>query len=349
MCEKEKNIKMSSMHILYYDILNILACISVVYMHSNGIVHTYSDTSAWRQSMFVESVCYWAVPVFFMLSGATLLNYQERYTTKIYLKRRLVRVGIPFIAWSIISLIWKCYSGTLIVKRSAREIISLIFNSEIENVYWFFIPLFSIYLSIPVLAKIRQERKMLKYMLICGITTYSILPTICALMGIKYNNNFLFPLAGGYIIYVILGYYISTMDIERRKRYCIYILGIFCLALRYCSTVVLSEEGELYTMFWGYTNFPAVGLSLSVFVLFKYIDWARYINKEKVKRLIISISASSFGIYLIHMFVLNEIWEYGVTGYSLKWRVLGAPLVYIFCLGVIQVIKRIPVLNKLVP
>mgnify|MGYP000156850345 FL=1 len=70
MCEKEKNIKMSSKHILYYDILNILACISVVYMHSNGIVHTYSDTSAWRQSMFVESVCYWAVPVFFMLSGA---------------------------------------------------------------------------------------------------------------------------------------------------------------------------------------------------------------------------------------------------------------------------------------
>ena len=37
--------------LLYIDILNILACLCVIFMHCNGIAHQYSDTAAWRQSM----------------------------------------------------------------------------------------------------------------------------------------------------------------------------------------------------------------------------------------------------------------------------------------------------------
>lgn len=62
--------------VLYYDFLNILATVAVVYMHCNGLVHTYSDTWAWRQALIIEVLCYWAVPVFFMLSGATLILLQ---------------------------------------------------------------------------------------------------------------------------------------------------------------------------------------------------------------------------------------------------------------------------------
>lgn len=50
--------------ILYYDILNILACICVVAMHCNGIVHSYSNTIEWKSALIVEVVAYWAVPVF---------------------------------------------------------------------------------------------------------------------------------------------------------------------------------------------------------------------------------------------------------------------------------------------
>lgn len=49
---------------IYLDMLNIVACFCVISMHCNGIVHTYSNTIPWKQSMFVETVAYWAVPVF---------------------------------------------------------------------------------------------------------------------------------------------------------------------------------------------------------------------------------------------------------------------------------------------
>ena len=49
--------------LLYIDILNIIACMCVIFMHCNGIAHQYSDTTAWRQSMVIETIAYWAVPV----------------------------------------------------------------------------------------------------------------------------------------------------------------------------------------------------------------------------------------------------------------------------------------------
>lgn len=76
--------------ILYYDILNILACIAVISLHHNGIVHTYSNTLRWKLALVVEVMAYWAVPVFLMLSGATLMDYRKHYDTKTFLKKKSI-------------------------------------------------------------------------------------------------------------------------------------------------------------------------------------------------------------------------------------------------------------------
>ena len=68
--------------VVCFDALNVLACLSVIAMHCNGAVHVFADTYVWRQSLLVDVLAYWAVPVFIMLSGATLMRYRERYTTK---------------------------------------------------------------------------------------------------------------------------------------------------------------------------------------------------------------------------------------------------------------------------
>ena len=74
--------KGSSKRIFYFDLLNIVACIAVIALHCNGIVHMYSEARCWKTSLIVETVAYWAVPVFFMLTGATLMDYRKRYSTK---------------------------------------------------------------------------------------------------------------------------------------------------------------------------------------------------------------------------------------------------------------------------
>ena len=335
---------------LYIDMLNIVACFCVICMHCNGIVHTYTGTEAWKQSMVVETLAYWAVPVFFMLSGATLTNYRERYDTKAYLLKRVVRVGIPFLAWTIINLVWKSYVGRIEFKWSLQYIISLFMNNKIENVYWFFAPLFSCYLCIPVLSMLKDNRKVLKYMAVCGLVTYSILPVLCQICGITYNSSLYFPMAGGYIIYVILGYLLSTEDIGRKSRYCIYGSAIFCIIIRYFSTVLLSKKiGELYKVFWGYTNFPAVGLAIGVFVLFKYIKWDKLFSDNTKVKFIKNVASASFGIYLIHMIVINGFYWYGVNTQGTKWRVLGPFVVYGLSLTIVKIMQRIPGIRKIIP
>ena len=83
--------------VVCFDALNVLACLSVIAMHCNGAVHVFADTYVWRQSLLVDVLAYWAVPVFIMLSGATLMRYRERYTTKEFLRRRFLKTGIPLV------------------------------------------------------------------------------------------------------------------------------------------------------------------------------------------------------------------------------------------------------------
>lgn len=103
----EKFIEEEKKRIIYYDLLNVVACISVIAMHCNGIVHSYANTIEWKESLVVEVIAYWAVPIFFMLSGATLIEYRAKYTTRTFLKKRVEKTLIPFVAWSFLMLLYK--------------------------------------------------------------------------------------------------------------------------------------------------------------------------------------------------------------------------------------------------
>lgn len=107
--EKDNNIDDANLcapvkkdRIVYFDILNILSIIAVIALHCNGIVHNFSTkySTAWATSLIVECVCYWAVPIFLMLSGANLIKYREKYDTKTFFKKRFSKVLVPFLFWA---------------------------------------------------------------------------------------------------------------------------------------------------------------------------------------------------------------------------------------------------------
>ena len=52
---------------LAFDVMNVLSCLAVIALHHNALVHSFHPTRGWVQSLVVECVCYWAVPVFMMI------------------------------------------------------------------------------------------------------------------------------------------------------------------------------------------------------------------------------------------------------------------------------------------
>lgn len=146
--------------VVCFDALNVLACLSVIAMHCNGAVHVFADTYVWRQSLLVDVLAYWAVPVFIMLSGATLMRYRERYTTKEFLRRRFLKTGIPLVVWTAVFYVYYRAEGT-ITWTGWRALLNSLINFTIVPVYWFFSPLFLVYLSLPVLSRLSDDRRVL--------------------------------------------------------------------------------------------------------------------------------------------------------------------------------------------
>ena len=337
--------------VLYFDVLNCFACFSVVILHFNGLAHSYSPTADWLQALLFECIFFGAVPIFLMLSGATLVEYEKRYSTKQFFKKRLFRVFIPFLVWSIIALIWKVLTDQLSAPVGPRSLLNMVFNTEIMDVYWFFIPLFSIYLTMPLLGRFLPRAENKTYMwggVAVAFILQSLLPVVFEAVGVSYNASLNYPLISGYLIFPIIGYMLSKYELKRSTRYCLYLSAVLVTCLRF--VYIAHNEGASTSTIWSYTAFPGVLLGAALFVLFKQVDWSRYFHSDRLRGALKSISGCSFGVYLIHMFVFHYFLVFtGLNGGDWEWRVLMPVAAYLLCLSIVYLCKKIPFLRKLFP
>ena len=325
----------------YIDVLNILACICVIGMHCNGIVHRFELVPAWWRSLLVEVLGYWAVPGFCMISGATMMNYRQRYETRTFIKRRLMKVGIPLIFWTAVFYTYKRLNGS-IQWAGMRDFINLLLNFRVESVYWFFGPLLMIYASLPVLSKLSEYRKLLEYMIGFGVITISVLPFVCNLLGLTFNGHFTFPLTGGYCLYALIGYYLHTTKFRRWQRGVIYFCGIAGAALRYFHTgLTFAAQGTASTLTWGYMNLPALMLAVAVFVFVQTICEHSFFQKEAVYDVLQKMASGSFGVFLIHIFVMNFLTaRLSIDVYGLMRQFIFPFVVYGICLVIVRIVQQ---------
>lgn len=338
--------------VLYYDLLNIAACIAVITLHHNGLVHIFTGDTVWKECLIAEVGFYWAVPAFLMLSGATLLNYRSKYTTKVFFKKRFMRVVFPWIFWSVTILVWKTLSGEYIWENyGLREFVNIILNSKMEVIYWFFPVIIGLYMFIPVLSLLAENRyrKILWYIVGYSLLVDATLPLLCSLTSIQWNGAISSPL-NGYIIFVILGYLLSTEDISKKNRRLIYLSGIAGAVVRYIGTYVLSmRDGSVNGIFSSYVQIHSFALAAAVFVFFKYIEWDKILGKS-AQKWIADISGCSLGIYLIHRRLMD--YELKIVPFpesSLLWRTGGIIMTYGISLIIVYSVKKIPILKKVFP
>ena len=336
--------------VLYFDILNIFACVCVIWLHCNSILYSYGQTPLWYVSLVVQVICHFAVPAFFMISGANLMNYREKYSTRTFACKRISRTLIPLLIWSSIVLLYKYRLG-IILPEDFQHIVFLFLTSSIETVYWFFLPLFAIYLCIPVLS-LRASKKNLNYFLymaLMGILLHSIWPFFAERISLGYSEYIIFPMAAGFLPYALLGYYLANAEIPRPVRFLIYAVGIACALYMYYGTIALSaQNGGLKKDLIDYESFVSYGYAAAVFLLFKNLNF-RFLDRPKLRLRIFVISGASFGVYLIHMLTMDILERFGgIETYSYAWQLLGQFPVYLIALAVVLIVKKIPGIGKII-
>lgn len=346
-------------YILYFDLLNIFACFAVVALHVNGAVHTFAKTRNWVSCMFIEALFYFAVPVFFMLTGATLMNYRKRYGTGTFFKKRLLKTLVPFIIWSIIGICWSVFytKGMAISDiNTPAKFISAVINCKGMGIYWFFPALFSVYLTIPLFSLVDEDKRIGKkgiftYLILVYIVLNVLLPFVCRLTGIQWNSALNAVSCGGYVVWFLIGYLLANTDINKKFRILIYILGLIGFFMYFYLTVQNSfKTGRFDKTYAGYMNIPAIFMGTAVFVLFKYGKWNLIEKHEKAVRLVRNLSSASFGVYLIHYYLKDfSIRHFGIDPRSTLYRIVGTFIIYGLSVIIVRVIQKIPVIRKMVP
>ena len=95
-------------HYGYMDALNVLSCFAVVVLHCTTVVYVNQGNVQWFVSVVLQSLFLFAVPVFFMISGANLIGYRSRYSTKVFFQKRLKRVLMTLVGFSFFIYVLSC-------------------------------------------------------------------------------------------------------------------------------------------------------------------------------------------------------------------------------------------------
>lgn len=331
----------------YYDVLNIMACVMVVALHCHGDFFNYSNTWRWVETLGVQVIAHWAVPIFYMLSGATLMGYRESYDTKTFFEKRIFHVVIPFFLWKFIYLVIYLTNGSYIY-TGMRTLLSDYFTNAMVGIFWFFFPLFGLYLSIPVLSLFAKEKYLFvfKYIIIVSFVIYSVLPCLSSILRIQFGAV-TFPIGGNYLMYGILGYYLSKVEISRHHRRFIYVAGVVGAIIMAFYTYVSSKRiGDVDLGFMEYEYVPTFLMAVALFVAVKNL---RIVNQasNRVKNILKILAGTSFGVYLIHIFFVEMFFD--KFGTSVRSMVTGTILIYVFCVVLVLCFKRIPFLKRLMP
>lgn len=340
---------------VYIQVLSVISSFAVVALHVNGCFWTFSYDRYWITANMIECFFYFAVPVFFMISGATLIDYPRKYSTKEFIKKRVRKTVIPFLIWSVIGMLWRSYKGSMDIWEEVRSlrIISDVLNTSIINIYWFFIPLFAVYLSIPLLAAVSDEKKkkVYTYITAAAFLFNSFLPLAFSMAGLSYSSFLYIPVAMSYIPYVLLGYLLDRYLPSKRTRIVIYLLGLFGLAVHIAGTQILSyEQGEIVQLYKGYKNVPCFLYSTAVFVFFRNMDEGSPAGRF-LGVLTRPFASVTFGVYLIHWFMLQIVQESALSAYShsIIYRTAGTVVIFLLCAGIVKLIQLIPGGSKLLP
>ena len=329
--------------------IRIFAILMVVVIHSNvAFLLKNQGSAAWIFVMEVTALCLVAVPLFFMISGALLLDCNSVISIYNLFHKRLPKQAIPFVFWSLIYVIARIAMGKL--PLSIRSFIQLLYEPAYYQ-FWFMYALLAMYLLLPALQAVvlHLNQKQTEYILIIWLIFSVIIPGAEYFVpGFKISSHVDLILCEGYVGYFLLGYYLKKYrkNCGTRKALFVAVTGIIVTGA--------AAWGEWFhsvmtgTAFSGYIYqaylLPGVVIAATgVFLLFQNIKY-----QGSKSRIVAETSKLSIGVFYIHMLVLTAVEYAGITG-SDSVIILAVKIIIVYLISTVCAffVSKVPYLKGL--
>lgn len=341
-----------SNRIPYFDYLRVFATFAVILLHTAAQnwrvpdVHTFE----WQTLNIYDSFAFWGVPVFLMISGALFLQREKLNIKKLYSKN-ISRLAVAYFFWSFVyAIIDPFLNGFPFLIKSVPV------DTIISHFHLWFVPvIIGLYICLPIIRKIVESKEVARFFLILSFIFAFVFGELKTIVNdftgglIKEFADSVFSLISsmrmdlvlGFAFYFILGYVLYRTDISVKQQKIIYALGFLSIILTIVLNILASFRKDVSTNAYG-DNFTlsAAFVSSAIFVWFKY----HIKGTGKLDGIIIKLSKYSFGVYLVHMAVMNFFVKIGF--HSLTFNpIIAIPAVFASVTVISFIISAI--LNKI--
>lgn len=349
---------------LYYaDVLRALAIFAVIILHNAA---DYSEQlgeipmSNWWAGATWNGLVRFCVPMFVMLSGAFLLRQNKVVSIKEVFYKRLPKVVIPLIFWSIVYVLHENFAADKsIFEINFKEQVKIFYQGPVIYHLWFLYMLIGIYLLYPVVNFFiaSASKNHVRYFLIVWFVANCVIGISDIIFDIKLGVDLNF--FTGYAGYFVLGYYLVHFPFSSANLRRAYLLGILGFALSVFTPyicILLKFENRTDLIESDFTPdivFSCIGLFLWIKNRKFKKDRLKNPKDNIVNKIVSQVSKESFGIYLVHV-LLMEIILADDTGYSEflesihPWILipLKAIIILIASFAVVKIIRLVPYLRK---
>ena len=298
----------------YLDLLRILATFFVIVIHVSIQGWSDTDTSsfAWKSMNTWNSLARWSVPVFIMISGTLFLDPKRKIGLGKLYRKNIWRVLKAFFFWSLLYAIFHM----VVNGWSFHTFVVSIFTGYYHE--WFILMIVGLYLIVPVMRKITASTQATLYFIVLAFVFGFLIPSIRDQI-IPYSTllsgsdiisaldadfeSMSITFVAGYTGYFALGYYLKKVRISANGRLVIYILGMIGFILTVIPTAYISGNlGKPVNSYYAFISVNVFFMSMAVYVLFKYL---RINYSEKILALKKKIADNCFGIFLVHLFIIE--------------------------------------------
>ena len=324
-----------------FDVLRVIAMIMVIIIHVSNVYtrsFNFIDSNSYLVSLIYNTISRVSVPIFFMISGALLLDRKFEFNKY---KKRILKIILLIIVWDIIYLIWEY----LFLGVTYNKLYKLLIEAYRAHL-WFLYIIVVMYIVQPIIKKILDNiNKTLKISL---LILWLLLSTISMYNSTIANVFTIFSNMGFFILGKYMYKYLIKLDINKNKKYIIIML--FILILSYSISIYLNYTASLkfnmfYNLFFAYRT-PFI--IIATFIIFKLVYLLTH--EKNPNTTIILLSNLSLGVYLIHGVFLDITTKY--IDYKNVIPIIGIPSFTLFILIcsiiTVYIIKKIKIINKIV-
>ena len=332
---KLHQLKKDNKRIIWLDFVKFIAISMMIAVHCTDNVTPTERSEAWYNlwGSFYGSFMRPAIPLFVMVTGALLLPVKENIST--FYTKRLTRLVIPFIVWSVLYNLFPWITGLLGLSPTIindffawaepdqsfsgalHNILMIPFNFSMLAVQmWYVYLLIGLYLYMPFFsawvkqASVKEQKIFLTLWFISLFIPYLREYLTKDLWGTCSWNEFgLLYYFAGFNGYLLLGYYIKNNDINFSWGK-LAVIGIPSFIIGYCITflgfksitAIPGQPAELVELFFTYCSPNVLLMTLPIFLVIKKKN---HFKSVTIRRFAINISTCTLGIWMSHYLFLG--------------------------------------------